>query len=156
MAIFEQVCQAIAYAHAHNVIHRDLKPGNVMVGGFGEVQVMDWGLAKLLTEKAVPAAADTDPGETVGGTIIHGADGSDASFTQAGSILGTLADLCVLEAELVLVLVLRSGSHDRRIENDNANEEHDPRHYSGRSGDKPRPTDVSTSLRPGARCRLPS
>jgi serine/threonine protein kinase len=63
-----------------------------MVGSFGEVQVMDWGLAKLLTEKAVPAAADTDPGETVGGTIIHGSDAdSDASFTQAGSILGTLA-----------------------------------------------------------------
>jgi tetratricopeptide (TPR) repeat protein len=93
VAVFEQVCQAVAYAHAHKVIHRDLKPGNVMVGSFGEVQVMDWGLAKVLTEKAVPASADTDPGETVGGTIIHGsdADGSDASFTQAGSILGTLA-----------------------------------------------------------------
>jgi tetratricopeptide (TPR) repeat protein len=93
VAVFEQVCQAVAYAHAHQVIHRDLKPGNVMVGSFGEVQVMDWGLAKVLTEKAVPAAADTDPGETVGGTLIHGsdADGSDPSFTQAGSILGTLA-----------------------------------------------------------------
>jgi tetratricopeptide (TPR) repeat protein len=93
LAVFEQVCQAVAYAHAHTVIHRDLKPGNVMVGSFGEVQVMDWGLAKVLTEKAVPGAADTDPAETVAGTIIHGsdADGSDASFTQAGSILGTLA-----------------------------------------------------------------
>jgi tetratricopeptide (TPR) repeat protein len=93
VAVFEQVCQAVAYAHAHQVIHRDLKPGNVMVGSFGEVQVMDWGLAKVLTEKSVPASADTDSGETVGGTIIHGSDvdGSDASFTQAGSILGTLA-----------------------------------------------------------------
>jgi serine/threonine protein kinase len=42
VAAFEQVCQAVAYAHAHDVINRDLKPANVMVGAFGEVQVMGW------------------------------------------------------------------------------------------------------------------
>ncbi|HEY7330524.1 MAG TPA: serine/threonine-protein kinase [Gemmataceae bacterium] len=87
VAIVEQVCQAIAYAHAHNVIHRDLKPENVMVGAFGEVQVMDWGLAKVLTDR--PAAAD--PLETTAETRVVSLRDSDGSFTQAGSVLGTPA-----------------------------------------------------------------
>ena len=49
---FQKICEAVSFAHARHVLHRDLKPQNIMVGPFGEVLVMDWGLAKLLDLQA--------------------------------------------------------------------------------------------------------
>ena len=97
LRIFQKICEAAAFAHAHGVLHRDLKPENVMVGPFGEVLVMDWGVAKILKAhrgtpsrsqapdptQAPPAAA---PGEAYEASSALAALPAE---TEHGAVLGT-------------------------------------------------------------------
>ncbi len=65
LEIFSHVCQTLAYTHSQNIVHLDLKPSNVMVGAFGQVHVMDWGLARRISTVEIKAAdfgwAEDDP-----------------------------------------------------------------------------------------------
>ncbi len=88
LAIFGQVCQTLAYAHSRGVIHRDLKPSNIMVGAFGEVQVMDWGLAKLLSGGHAETVADS---AQLDSTIATVRSAIPEWASRPGTLLGTPA-----------------------------------------------------------------
>ncbi|MCA8910142.1 MAG: protein kinase [Planctomycetes bacterium] len=77
--VFIKVCEGVSFAHSRGVIHRDLKPANIMVGRFGEVQIMDWGVAKIVGRKE----------DTADREVRSDRQDDDAARTMVGSILGT-------------------------------------------------------------------
>lgn len=87
LQIFVKVCEAVSFSHSRGVIHRDLKPANIMVGEFGQVYVMDWGIARLLPRDRVPARA---PGDEEREPTLVTVSRSEASDLDApGTIVGT-------------------------------------------------------------------
>jgi len=93
LRLFLRICDAVAFAHARGVLHRDLKPANIMVGPFGEVLVMDWGLAKILRSADSNVARVADPQATVFEEPEQPAIPGDATaisvVTGHGTVMGT-------------------------------------------------------------------
>ncbi|MBA4187872.1 MAG: hypothetical protein C0467_07625 [Planctomycetaceae bacterium] len=89
LLVFEQICQAVAFAHSQGIIHRDLKPQNIMVGPFGEVQVMDWGLAKETRNEEIGSFfVDNEP-VPLNAITTTGLRTPHSASTQIGSAKGT-------------------------------------------------------------------
>ena len=86
LRLFLRVCEPVAFAHARGVVHRDLKPSNVMVGPFGEVLVLDWGIARLLEEEV--SGRSPGPPAALPGAPRESRDAL-APGTAAGTVLGT-------------------------------------------------------------------
>ncbi len=93
LRLFLRICDAVAFAHARGVLHRDLKPANVMVGPFGEVLVMDWGLAKILRPADSDASRVADPEATIFEKPNQPATSGDvtqiSAVTGHGTVMGT-------------------------------------------------------------------
>lgn len=78
LQLFQRIAEPLAFAHARGIVHRDLKPGNVMVGAFGEVLVMDWGLAKIVADAEGKASSQSLPARM-----------AYSALTSHGTVLGT-------------------------------------------------------------------
>lgn len=114
LVVFNGICQAVGFAHSQGILHRDLKPANVMVGAFGEVQVMDWGLAKDLgeadkidaTQQLVeqrPEEATSQDMPTQAGTVM-GTPAYMSPEQARGEVVDTTADVFSLGAILTTIL----------------------------------------------------
>jgi serine/threonine protein kinase len=90
LRLFLRICETVSFAHSRGILHRDLKPSNVMVGAFGEVLVMDWGLAKILRPDSNAGSKETVRStEPLLGAVAENSEAQITSATHDGMILGT-------------------------------------------------------------------
>jgi serine/threonine protein kinase len=117
LGLFQKICDAVAFAHAHGVLHRDLKPQNIMLGAFGEVLVLDWGVAKELGQtqgsSAKQGPGEGRAGQTADGTVV-GTPGYMAPEQARGEVAGLdeRADVYALGAVLWFLLTGRAPVHE--------------------------------------------
>lgn len=122
--IFLKICDAIAYAHSRNVLHLDIKPDNIRVGGFGEVLVCDWGLARVVNEPVEKAGGETEPldGDVLNDMTLSGTMKGTPGFmapeqTQAYGAKTPQTDIYALGALLYMML-----THKLPVDGQSANE----------------------------------
>jgi serine/threonine protein kinase/formylglycine-generating enzyme required for sulfatase activity len=89
LTLYQQVAYAMAYAHARGVIHRDLKPANIMIGRYGEVTILDWGLAKLLRATSLPAPVEEEADREARARSFARTPPTSGSETAEGTVTGT-------------------------------------------------------------------
>jgi serine/threonine-protein kinase len=117
--IFLQVCEAVAYTHSKGILHRDLKPENIIVGKFGEVLILDWGIAdfidNLYKDEALPEVPETGPEDLTRPGKITGTLAYMAPERLKGSSSSVQTDLYSLGVILYQILTLQLPFHRKSI-----------------------------------------
>jgi eukaryotic-like serine/threonine-protein kinase len=115
LSAFGNVCLAVDFAHQHGVIHRDLKPANVMLGDFGEVYVLDWGVARVAMDVPVSDRLDVEATDAIAASAVLGTPGYMApeQIKADNAVMGPWTDVyalgCVLYELLTLEALIEPG-----------------------------------------------